>query len=161
AGDAVANEFGGGRGPGGPRNGGNAPVGAAAGPIDQVAAQAAEEGLPPFGRGASTSYSVAEVTPLVVAGIMYVTSPYGRVTALHPKTGTEIWNYKLPTGQPATRGVEYFPGDSQTPPQIVVTTADAKLFTLDAKSGALNLSFGVNGIVDLNTPEITHNLARA
>jgi quinoprotein glucose dehydrogenase len=92
---------------------------------------------------------------------MYITTPYGRVTALDPTTGKEIWNYKLPSGEPATRGVEYFPGDKQTPALIVVGTSDAKLFTLDPKTGAVNKAFGVDGIVDLNTPDITHGLPNA
>src|SRR6185312_5826062 len=97
-----------------------------------------------------------EATPLVIDGIMYVPSPYGRVVALDATTGKEIWVYKLPSGEPAFRGVEYFPGDTQTPPQIVVPTSEGKMFTLDAKTGALNTKFGVNGIVDLDTAEITH-----
>jgi quinoprotein glucose dehydrogenase len=100
----------------------------------------------------STGFAISQVTPLVINGVMYIGTPYGRVSALDPTTGKEIWNYKLPSGEPATRGVEYFPGDKQTPPQIVVGTSDAKLFTLDVKTGALNTAFGVNGIVDLNTP---------
>lgn len=92
---------------------------------------------------------------------MYIGTPYGQVTALDPTTGKEIWSYKLPAGEPATRGVEYFPGDKQTPPLIVVGTSDAKLFTLVAETGELNKAFGVDGIVDLDTPEITHNLPNA
>jgi quinoprotein glucose dehydrogenase len=127
---------------------------------DEVAAQAAQEGIGGFGRG-GTGFLVSEDTPLVVNGVMYIGTPYGRVTALDPTTGKEVWNYKLPTGEPATRGVEYFPGDKQTPPLIVVGTSDAKLFTLDAESGTLNTAFGVDGVVNLDTPEITHDLPNA
>lgn len=149
----------GGRRPGPPGDAPGAPVGGTPGGGDQVAAQAAAEGIGP--PRVATGFSVSEVTPLVVHGVMYIGTPYGRVTALDPTTGAEIWNYKLKSGEPATRGVEYFPGDKQTPPLIVVGTSDAKLFTLDAKTGALNTAFGVNGIVDLNTPEITHDLEGA
>jgi quinoprotein glucose dehydrogenase len=163
AGDSV----GGGRGPSGPgglggrRPGGGSPggggaAGGAGGGGDQSVAQAAAEGIGP--PRVATGFSFAEVTPLVIHGVMYICTPYGRVTALDPTTGTEIWTYKLPSGEPATRGVEYFPGDKQTPELIVVGTSDAKLFTLDPKTGALNKKFGVDGIVDLNTPEITHGL---
>ena len=152
---------GGGRGPGGPGGrrpgggpGGGAPGGAGGG--DQSVAQAAAEGIGP--PRVATGFSFAEVTPLVIHGVMYICTPYGRVTALDPTTGKEIWSYKLQSGEPATRGVEYFPGDKQTPELIVVGTSDAKLFTLDPKTGALNKKFGVDGIVDLNTPEITHGL---
>jgi quinoprotein glucose dehydrogenase len=165
AGDKAGGGFGGGPGgPGGRRPGapgapGAGPGGGPPGGGDQNAAQAAAEGIGP--PRVQTEFSVAEVTPLVIHGVMYITTPYGRVTALDPTTGKEIWSYKLPSGQPATRGVEYFPGDKQTPPLIVVGTSDAKLFTLDPKTGALNKAFGVDGIVDLNTPEITHGLPNA
>jgi quinoprotein glucose dehydrogenase len=147
-------------GPGGGRGG----AANATGGGDQVAAQAAEEGVaPPAGRFSRNpaSFAISEVTPLEVGGVIYISTPYGRVVALDPTTGKEVWAYKLPTGQPATRGVEYFPGDKETPPQIVVTTSDAKLFTLNAETGTLNSAFGTDGVVDLNTPEITHNLPRA
>ena len=94
--------------------------------------------------------SRSEGTPLIVGGLMYIASPYGRVVALNPTTGKEVWVYQLPSGNPSTRGVEYFPGDAQTPPQIVVGTSDSKLFTLDAKTGALNTKFGDNGFVTLD-----------
>src|SRR6516225_6023470 len=54
-------------------------------------------------------------TPLVIDGVMYLTTPYGRVIALDPLTGKEMWVYTLPGGQPAGRGLEYWPGDAQTP----------------------------------------------
>ena len=131
-GDAVRSGFGGGP-PGGRRPGGapggepGGPPGGAAGRLDQSTAQAAAEGIGP--PRVATNYSISEVTPLVVHGVMYIGTPYGRVTALDPTTGKEIWNYKLATGEPATRGVEYFPGDKVTPELIVVGTSDAKLFT--------------------------------
>jgi len=157
-GDSVGRGFGGPGGPGGRRPGGP-PGGPPGGGADQVTVQAAAEGIGP--PRVSTGFSISEVTPLVIHGIMYIGTPYGRVTALDPTTGKEIWNYKLASGEPATRGVEYFPGDKQTPPLIVVGTSDAKLFTLDPKTGALNKAFGLDGFVDLNTPEITHNLPDA
>jgi quinoprotein glucose dehydrogenase len=159
-GPAAPGGFGGRGGPGGPGGGPGEAGGGRGG--DAATAQAAQEGIGGFGgRGGGTGFSVSEVTPLVVNGVMYIGTPYGQVTALDPTTGKEIWNYKLPSGEPATRGVEYFPGDKQTPPEIVVGTSDAKLFTLEAENGALNTAFGENGIVDLDTPEITHNLPNA
>ncbi len=146
-----------GRSAGGGRRGaaGGAPAGAAGARGGPAAGRAAGGG-----RG-NARFSPAEVTPLVVNGVMYLASPYGQVVALDAVTGKDVWVYKLPSGNPATRGVEYFSGDAETPPQIVVGTSDAKLFTLDAKTGALNTRFGVDGIVDLNTPEITHGLPNA
>jgi quinoprotein glucose dehydrogenase len=145
-----------GRGRGGGRGGRGGDAGRGAPPSQAVA-----EGVAPVSRRPAESFPEAEVTPLVVGGLMYVSTPYGRVVALDPTSGKEIWAYKLPSGNPASRGVEYFAGDAQTPAQIVVPTSDGKLFTLDAKTGILNAKFGENGIVNLATPEMTHNLPGA
>ena len=57
----------------------------------------------PGGRGAPTGFNSSEGTPLIVGGLMYVASPYGRVVALNPTTGKEVWAYQLPGGNPSTR----------------------------------------------------------
>ena len=107
-----------------------------------------------FGNGMRPS----QVTPLVMNGVMYISSPYSRVCALDPTTGKEIWSFQLPTGNPSTRGVEYWQGDNTTPAQIVFGSSDGKLYSLDAKTGKPNLAFGDNGITNLNTPEILQGL---
>ena len=108
--------------------------------------------------GDESGLAPGETTPLVVNGVMYVSTPYGRVVALDPTNGKEMWVYQLPSGNPSTRGVEYFAGDAQTPPQIVFGTSDAKLYSLDAKTGRPNEAFGDTGVVNLNTPEILQGL---
>ena len=111
------------------------------------------------GRGGGNGFAGIDVTPLVINGTMYLASTRARIVALEPTTGKEVWAYQLPTGStPSTRGVEYWPGDSKMPPQIVFGSADGKLFSLDARSGKPNDAFGDNGIVNLNTPEILHGL---
>jgi len=141
-----------GRGGGGPpaaAGEGGAPQGAAGAPAGAAAGRGAAGGQGGRGGGAASGFAGSEGTPIVVGGIMYIASPYGQVVALDATTGKEIWVYKLPSGNPATRGVEYFSGDAQTPPQIVVTTSDSKLFTLDAKTGVQNNKFGPDGVVTL------------
>ncbi len=110
------------------------------------------------GRGGGTGFSASQATPLVIDGVMYLSTPYFRVVALDPTTGREIWAFRLPSGNPSTRGVEYWPGDGTTPPQIVFGTSDSKLYSLDAKTGQPNPNFGANGVVDLATPEILRGL---
>lgn len=100
----------------------------------------------------------SEDTPLVIHGLMYVSTPYSRVAAVDPVNGKEIWFYKLPSGNPSTRGVEYWPGDGKTPAQIVFGSSDGKLYSLDAKTGKPNIAFGDNGVVNLNTDAIMHGL---
>jgi hypothetical protein len=60
------------------------------------------------GRGPGGPGRTAEASPLVIKGVMYLTTAYGRVVALEPETGKEIWSYKLAEGNPATRGLEYW-----------------------------------------------------
>jgi quinoprotein glucose dehydrogenase len=109
------------------------------------------------GRGAS-GFASSEVTPLVINGTMYLATPYYRVVAVDATTGKEVWAFQLPSGNPSTRGVEYWPGDAQTPPQIVFGSSDAKLYSVDAKTGKSNEAFGDKGAIDLNTPEILQGL---
>src|SRR5262245_37834476 len=107
---------------------------------------------------ADARFAGSSSTPLVINGVMYATTPYGRVVALDPLTGKEVWTYSLPSGQPSTRGLEYWPGDARTPPQIVFGSRDGNLFSIDAKTGKPNEVFGLKGIVNLNTPEILQGL---
>lgn len=107
----------------------------------------------------NSRFSPSTVTPLVIDGMMYLTTPYGRVVAVDPTTGKEIWAYALlGGGGPATRGVEYWPGDAQTPAQIVFGSGDGRLFSLNAKTGKPNPEFGDNGIVNMNTEEIMRGM---
>ena len=69
------------------------------------------------GRGAGrgrfgSGFRPSEVTPLVINGMMYLSTPYSRVVAVDPTTGKEVWAFQLPSGNPSTRGVEYWPGDA-------------------------------------------------
>jgi quinoprotein glucose dehydrogenase len=110
------------------------------------------------GRGRGAGLASSSVTPLVVNGTMFIATPYYRVVAVDSSTGAERWVYQLPSGNPAIRGVEYWPGDAQTPAQIVFGSSDGKLYSLDAKTGKPNEAFGDRGVVNLDTPEILRGL---
>src|SRR5436305_3384673 len=76
-----------------------------------------------------------ETTPIVVGGRMYVSTQLGRIAALEPETGKEIWNYDPQTARPREhRGVSYWPGDARTPARIFFATGDARLIALDART---------------------------
>ncbi len=102
-------------------------------PVEPEAPAPPGRGGRPFGGG--SGFAASETTPLIVGGIMYIASPYGRVVALNPTTGKELWVFQLPSSSPATRGVEYWPGDAIRTPRIVFGSADGKLYSLDAESG--------------------------
>jgi quinoprotein glucose dehydrogenase len=112
---------------------------------------------PGRGRG-GTGFTASQATPLVVAGMMYVATPYGRVVALDAVSGKELWVFRLPSGSPSMRGVEYWRGDGQTPPQIVFGSSNGTLYSLNAGTGTPNEAFGTRGAVNLNTTEILQDL---
>jgi PQQ-dependent dehydrogenase (methanol/ethanol family) len=77
-----------------------------------------------------------ETTPIVVNGIMYVTTAFDHVYALNARTGSQIWEYKHNMGPittyccgPNNRGVAAY-GD-----MVYLGTLDAHLVALDAKTG--------------------------
>ena len=77
-----------------------------------------------------------ETSPIVVNGVMYVTTAFSHVYALDAKTGAQIWHYKHNMGPittfccgPNNRGVAVY-GD-----MVYLGTLDAKLVALDAKTG--------------------------
>ncbi len=113
----------------------------------------------PRPRRSANGFAPSTVTPLVINGMMYLTTPYSRVVAIDAATGKELWAFTLPGGGgPSTRGVEYWAGDKRTGAQIVFGSGDGRLFSVDAKNGKSNLAFGDNGIVNLNTEEIMRGL---
>ncbi len=91
----------------------------------------------------------SEATPIVVGGVMYMPTPYGRVVALEPETGKEIWSYDLKGSTASTRGVEYWPGDTTSPPSLFFGTTDGRLVALNAATGKPVPGFGTEGFVDM------------
>ena len=79
-----------------------------------------------------------ETAPLVVDGVMYLTTSFNHVYAIDAVTGEEYWHYKHKLGPIVTvccgnnnRGVAIEGG------KLYMGTIDAKLVSLDAKTGKL------------------------
>ena len=110
----------------------------------------------------ATGFAPSEATPLVVKGVMYLPTPYGRVVALDAATGKELWAYAMATrDQASTRGVAYWPGSGGVGARIVFGTRAGKLIAVDAATGQPAAEFGVNGIVDMKTPEVMNGVRGA
>jgi glucose dehydrogenase len=103
-------------------------------------------GRGPGGRGGRARRS--ESTPLVINGVMYLSTAYNRVLALEPETGKKLWEYES-QHTPALRGMAYWAGDAQTPPRLIFGTGDGWLIALNAKTGQLSPGFGNEGLVNL------------
>lgn len=103
----------------------------------------------PGGRAGGRGPRGSEATPIVAGGVMYMPTPYNRVIALEPETGKLIWEYRIDGANATMRGVEYWPGDKQSPPQILFGTTDGRLMALNAKTGKPVPGFGNEGSVNM------------
>ncbi|MCW3118043.1 MAG: pyrroloquinoline quinone-dependent dehydrogenase [Chitinophagaceae bacterium] len=93
--------------------------------------------------------STIQCNPIVVNGIMYVTSPQLKLIALNPTTGKKIWEFNPFINEEATgvnRGVTWWSDGND---KRIFFSAGAYLYALNADDGSLVSAFGTNGKVDL------------
>jgi quinoprotein glucose dehydrogenase len=106
------------------------------------------------------SPTALEATPLVVDGVMYLATPLGKVIALDPVSGKQLWLRDLPVkrerhfGDWVNRGVSYWrdrhaKADAPCARRVIFAAVDARLIALDGRDGASCAGFGVNGVVNL------------
>lgn len=94
--------------------------------------------------------STMECNPIIVNGLMYVTSPQLKLIALDPATGKEKWKFDPFNAQVASgvnRGVTYWTngkGDKR-----IFFSAGPYVYALNADNGERVTSFGTNGKIDL------------
>lgn len=99
-----------------------------------------------------------EVTPTKVGNRLFLCTPHRQVIALDATTGKPLWRFDPGNDTSsaeylACRGVAYYqvPDRQQgaCAQRILATTADARLFALDASTGKLCGDFGQGGYVSL------------
>lgn len=101
------------------------------------------------------SWFAYEATPLMVGGTLYTSTSLSQVAAINAQTGQTIWVFNpeaYKVGRPTNlgfihRGVAYW-GDGKQE-RILIATADAYLWALDAKTGKPVADFGEGGKVNL------------
>jgi quinoprotein glucose dehydrogenase len=104
-----------------------------------------------------------ESTPLLVDGLLYVTTPFNHVIALDPATGAEKWKYDPKVdrshdySEVANRGVAAWidpKAAAGMPCRLVLFegTIDARLLAIDGKSGKLCYEVDLTGGVDSVRP---------
>ncbi|MEM9588449.1 MAG: PQQ-binding-like beta-propeller repeat protein, partial [Planctomycetota bacterium] len=110
-----------------------------------------------------------ECTPVVVDGVAYVTTANRRLLALDGATGKVIWEFDPAKAGPlagplasggVNRGVAYWsdgiPGGQR---RILHGVSDGRLFSVDARTGALDPKFGNAGTKDLRE-DLERDVAR-
>ena len=94
-------------------------------------------------------------TPIAINGILYISTSFGRVAAIDGVSGEELWVFDTRSweaGRPANlgynhRGVGYWSEGGQE--RIIMLSNDAWLWSIDAKTGQPDATFGDQGKVDL------------
>ncbi|TWT78174.1 Quinoprotein glucose dehydrogenase [Posidoniimonas polymericola] len=106
-----------------------------------------------------------ECAPIVVEGVMYLTTGKLKVVALDAATGEELWKFDplspqksldpyihTPTSGGVNRGVAYWSdGKPDGERRILHGVSDGRLISLDARTGRPDPAFGVRGVRDLRT----------
>ena len=99
-----------------------------------------------------------EATPLVIGGVMYLSTPYGHAYALDAATGKRKWSYDAQIDQNgdygdfANRGVTYWldaNARGACRERIFFATIDARLIALDAATGRPCAGFAKQGVLNL------------
>ncbi len=99
-----------------------------------------------------------EGTPIVAGGRMFVCSGMGKVAALDPETGKELWEYRYTADTTGSyllncRGLTHYADGAryagECPGRVFAGTLDGRLLALDAATGKLCAGFGDNGSLDL------------
>ena len=98
---------------------------------------------------------IYEVTPIVVNGVMYVSTSFSQVAAINPETGETIWVFDTKSweaGRPTNlgfvhRGVAYW--NEGNDERIYIGTGDMYLWCLDAKTGQPHPDFNGGEAIDL------------
>ena len=102
--------------------------------------------------GDANQRSTMHANPVVVDGVMYITTPSLKAVALNAATGKEIWAFdpaKYNNGNVVrlrNRGVVYWKG---TGGERIFHFVRDRVYAVDAKTGALITTFGTDGFIDL------------
>lgn len=97
-----------------------------------------------------------EVQPLIVGGVMYISTPgspsdpnlKSTISAIEPETGKVLWQYHAPRNIHG-RGLAYWPGSNRAGPRLYFATDKGYLMSLDLKTHELAQEFGDKGSVDV------------
>jgi quinoprotein glucose dehydrogenase len=97
-----------------------------------------------------------ECTPIVVDGVMYLTTAMLQVRALDAGTGKPLWNFDHAAGSSrrgapgVNRGVTYWEDPGNPKDRRIYAPVRNQLYCLNAGTGKLIPGFANEGVLDLN-----------
>jgi len=107
-----------------------------------------------------TLLSTIQCNPIMVNGVLYGTTPGQKVFALDAQTGKELWRFDPHIGKSYvgyTRGLLYWEdGDDKR----IYSGATDYYYAINAETGALVTSFGLDGRIDLREHLDTDGILR-
>ena len=111
------------------------------------------------------AFRASQSTPLVIGNIMYLSWPLNHVAAMEAVSGKVLWEFTARgdyrgNGLGSMRSLGYWPGDQQSPAQILFGTEEGELYSLNAKTGKPSPGFGQEGVVNLKTSEIMNGFPK-
>ena len=107
--------------------------------------------------GLNPRLSSLKATPLMVNGVLYLSTPLYQAAAIDAQTGRTLWRYNPKSYEAGTptnvlmfnsRGVTHWT-DGEEDERIYWGTGDGYLLAVDAKTGRPCLDFGDSGRIDL------------
>lgn len=112
-----------------------------------------------YNTGDAGAGTTIECTPLVIDGVMYVTTVRTKVVALDAATGSELWQFDpyadtsrqyMKASGGVNRGPAFW-SDGQAGGQrrVILGASDGRIISLDAKTGKPDPAFGKSGELDL------------
>ena len=118
-------------------------------PLDQINTKNVKKLQVAWTYHAGDSGAAIQCNPIIVNGVIYVTSPAIKVIALKAASGEVIWEFDPFKGKNAfdvNRGVTYWERGSD---KRILFTAGHNLYALNAETGQMISEFGKDGITDL------------
>src|SRR5688572_27728710 len=105
-----------------------------------------------YNTGDAGTGTTIECTPLVVDGVMYVTTVRTKVVALDATTGKELWQYDpyadtsrtfMKASGGVNRGVAFWSdGQANGQRRVIHGVSDGRVISLDARTGKPDPAFG-------------------
>jgi quinoprotein glucose dehydrogenase len=96
-----------------------------------------------------------ECNPIVVNGVMYLTSAWRWLYAVDAETGKQLWSFDPLQGKRGggvLRGVTYWK-DPDSDDERILVSARSRLFAVNAKNGQPIPEFGEGGSISLEVPQ--------
>ena len=90
-----------------------------------------------------------EATAVYAHNLLYISTPFGKVIALDPLTGTERWKFDTEINRKGNYGDFTSRGVTAWADRIFFASIDARLFAIDALTGKPCEDFGDHGHIDL------------